>query len=557
MTGLSFTPTPDNRMLRETGHDQLPATLGEVLGATIGDPTSRPTEMISRQSELSGERGFTFEDPDTRRMMESGLPRRDPEPTESAEKLNDEFGYLGLSFDKPTPRRVAETLAEWKREERIRQDIIRRGPHGIGTTALKFGAGFVGAAIDPLNIAASFVPIVREARYAAMLARVGKNTARLSRGVIEGVVGNAMVEPVVAGLAREQQLDYTMADALLNVTLGGLLGGGLHVGAGRVGDFLAARRPETREAALRTAVAQSADGRTVDVNSAVRTSESTADPFDPNELFRDASRQIPEAPPFRLGEPTGKGTQARYQDYQGLSLADNRWIEGVAADLDATTSGQRFFRETEGQGSTPDVIGVKADTPEWFQQANKEIRKEQKRLTKLRRTATDKERKALPSTPAILTRKKVREVARKLVNREPLGAAEGRVAEHIVDEARANRAANVRDMIAFRESRAVEREDEISRIAEREASFERDASADFEAANRAQDLTARAPEDFDDAAALAEADFIAEQIEEMRRAGALTDVEQKAVDEIAGQVEHAEAYARGAKEAALCLARNG
>ena len=45
--------------------------------------------------------------------------------------------------------------------------------------------------LDPINLGASFIPIVGQARFANMVAKSGKNIARMKKGFVEGLVGNA------------------------------------------------------------------------------------------------------------------------------------------------------------------------------------------------------------------------------------------------------------------------------------------------------------------------------------------------------------------------------
>ena len=86
----------------------------------------------------------------------------------------------------------------------------------------------------------------------------------------------AAVEPLVYGVAQSEQADYHMVDSLLNVTFGGVLGGGLHAIAGAIGDRLARWRGEDREAALRAAIAQLTEGRPVDVTPIAAAAEAQA-----------------------------------------------------------------------------------------------------------------------------------------------------------------------------------------------------------------------------------------------------------------------------------------
>ena len=99
---------------------------------------------------------------------------------------------------------------------------------------------------DPINIAASFIPVFGQARFAGLVARQGFTRARLAKGVTEGAVGAAIVEPIVYGVAKEVQADYGLADSLLNITFGTILGGGLHVGAGKLKDLRTASKFKQR-----------------------------------------------------------------------------------------------------------------------------------------------------------------------------------------------------------------------------------------------------------------------------------------------------------------------
>jgi hypothetical protein len=145
-----------------------------------------------------------------------------------------------------------------KREELRQADIARRSPGGFLQAAGELAVGFAGSAIDPLNIASAFVPVVGQARYAAWAAN-GVTRARFAKGAIEGAVGAVVIEPIVYGVAQSEQADYTALDSFLNVAFGTALGGGLHVGAGWIGDRFGAKAIEERETQLRGAVADLVD----------------------------------------------------------------------------------------------------------------------------------------------------------------------------------------------------------------------------------------------------------------------------------------------------------
>jgi hypothetical protein len=160
------------------------------------------------------------------------------------------------------------------------QDTKRRANAGLGTALT---AGILGSLLDPLNVALAFVPIVGPARQTALAARLGVGGGRAATGAIEGAVGAAIIEPLVLGVAREEQADYTAVDSLANIVFGTAIGGGLHFSAGYIGDRFKARAeagplaktidslPHQDQAALmRTAVAQAIEGRPIDVQLPLR-----------------------------------------------------------------------------------------------------------------------------------------------------------------------------------------------------------------------------------------------------------------------------------------------
>ena len=156
-------------------------------------------------------------------------------------ELNAKYAHLGLFFEKDTREGVVDYIVDRKNIELKRQQILSRGPQSIAAKSVYLGAGLVTSFADPINIASAFIPVVREARFASLVARLGATRARLSKGFIEGAVGNALVEPIVYAQAKKEQSDYDQYDAFLNIGFGSILGGGLHTGFGKIGDVIAAK----------------------------------------------------------------------------------------------------------------------------------------------------------------------------------------------------------------------------------------------------------------------------------------------------------------------------
>ena len=58
--------------------------------------------------------------------------------------------------------------------------------------------------------------------------------------------GAAIVEPLVYGVAQSVQADYDLYDSFLNIGFGSRIGGGLHVGAGKLKDANTRRKVGVR-----------------------------------------------------------------------------------------------------------------------------------------------------------------------------------------------------------------------------------------------------------------------------------------------------------------------
>lgn len=152
-------------------------------------------------------------------------------------KLNKEYADLGLFFDKDEPRGYVNLLVEKKKDELKKQNIVQRGPQNIFAKSSYFISGLGASFLDPINLGAAFIPVVGQARFLSNVARYGVTRSRMLKGVQEGFVGNVAVEPLSYISANQEQRDYTAANAITNVAFGSILGGGMHVTFGKIGDM--------------------------------------------------------------------------------------------------------------------------------------------------------------------------------------------------------------------------------------------------------------------------------------------------------------------------------
>ena len=231
-----------NETAQESGYDQYKMNLYESLGAVAADNWNfNPVMSLLNYSDLynSRQRSKFTQDIQVGR-----------------EELNKEYAKIGLYFEQDEYQSVVDIMVREKNQERARQSIMARGPEGSWNPlnggfyvgAAKFGTGLATSFLDPINIAASFIPVYGQARFAKKVAQVGFTRARATRGAVEGAVGATLVEPIVFGVAKSLQADYDIYDSFLNVTFGTILGSGLHVGAGKLKDLNTRRKFNERVA---------------------------------------------------------------------------------------------------------------------------------------------------------------------------------------------------------------------------------------------------------------------------------------------------------------------
>lgn len=278
--------------------EEYPAPMSEVLGAQATDTRiNNPLSAIQRMQALSdAERGpYVGSERD---QFGAVVPRFAPPPRLDAETARQRVKEEGLPLTIPDDGIAApalDILIRAKRDELQRQNIFARGPSGVVPGALRLGTALINSLYDPLNIASAFIPVVGQARYAGMVAGAtgafGRAGVRAGVGAVEGLVGAAVLEPLIYAANQQEQADYGMADSLANIAFGGLFGGGLHAGGGAVRDLvqpgwwkstpdghaytdaasIAARiDAETRQSATRASIVQAIEGRQTEIDAIVR-----------------------------------------------------------------------------------------------------------------------------------------------------------------------------------------------------------------------------------------------------------------------------------------------
>lgn len=224
----------------------IPADSGEVWDAAFGNAFStNPSSAIIRTEQLGQAQDGLRLTGDTESILVP--PRNDPDtPLMDAQAAREKVSGMGLDIKIPEQgirQGALDILIDRHREQAARQQVMTRANGGSFGTQL--GASVAASLLDPLNIASAFVPVVGEARFAALLGRAATPLARAGVragvGAVEGAVGAAVIEPLPLIAAQMDQTEYGLSDSLANIAMGGLLGGGLHSVGGAVSDALRRR----------------------------------------------------------------------------------------------------------------------------------------------------------------------------------------------------------------------------------------------------------------------------------------------------------------------------
>ncbi|KKN24640.1 hypothetical protein LCGC14_0892820 [marine sediment metagenome] len=161
----------------------------------------------------------------------------------TVEEANIQGKPFGLQYEHPLTQEALDLDIEDKKRRIMRQSLIGGASPGIFGKGIDLAMAFLGQAIDPLNIAVSFIPIVSQARAAAIanrlrLAHIGSRTVK---GFIEGAVGNALIEPVVIAGENIRNRDYALRESAINILFGGFIGVASHQTLGRGIEFVQTR----------------------------------------------------------------------------------------------------------------------------------------------------------------------------------------------------------------------------------------------------------------------------------------------------------------------------
>ena len=142
-----------NETAQESGYDQYKMNLFESLGAVAKDNWNfNPVMSLLNYSDLY----------DARKKSQFVNDIK-----VNRQELNKEYANIGLYFEEDEYQSVVDIMVREKNQERARQSVMARGPEGSWNPfsagfyvgAAKFTTGLATSFLDPINIAASFIPV--------------------------------------------------------------------------------------------------------------------------------------------------------------------------------------------------------------------------------------------------------------------------------------------------------------------------------------------------------------------------------------------------------------
>ncbi|HEX4044008.1 MAG TPA: hypothetical protein VHY10_20095, partial [Xanthobacteraceae bacterium] len=225
----------------------LHSSLSSSLGASAAEAWNEgPTSQLLRIGEMSAAKGMV---PDFGGPVSPELAKQfSDQPDVSREAALGQVKAAGLDKqvsvpDSPHVKQGAiDLMIQHAREENQRAATIADGPRGYMAGALDMGTGFLVGAADPLNVAASMIPVVGEARYAKLLSGAGSSimaraAVRLGTGLAGGAAFGAGFLPLQWAAETSDGRDFTLTQALRSVLSSAGQFGFLHVGGGLMSDL--------------------------------------------------------------------------------------------------------------------------------------------------------------------------------------------------------------------------------------------------------------------------------------------------------------------------------
>ena len=191
----------------------------------------------------------------------------------SSEEANELYPNVEKAFSQPINEAVAFQLNEEGKKRRLLQEKIAQGPGGdFYKGALNLGAGIIAHALDPVEFGVGAFTGMGLAKLGQVAAAGTFGQGAIKAGqilskqgfaaqAVEGVIGNAVLEPAMYSYSQEAQVDYTLEDAFISVVGGGLAAPVAIHGAKSGFNALRKVSPNSFGLGLKTSIGQFSNGK--------------------------------------------------------------------------------------------------------------------------------------------------------------------------------------------------------------------------------------------------------------------------------------------------------
>lgn len=146
----------------------------------------------------------------------------------SPQEANSLYGIDGvLQFEEPVAKRVAENKAfKIRQNQDIKQFLAKESQtEGFLEKVGNLGIAFATLATDPVNYipVGKAVQLYKIGRVIPSAMKVLRNP--IARAAFDGAAGNLITQPFIKANHEELGEEYTLADGVIDVTMGGVIGG--------------------------------------------------------------------------------------------------------------------------------------------------------------------------------------------------------------------------------------------------------------------------------------------------------------------------------------------
>lgn len=146
--------------------------------------------------------------------------RNEGKPKLSVEELRQKYPEFAADFTDPMSEEGADYVVRNKTRRAELSRLVEQGPQGNIAGGIRFVAGLIPHAIDPVNWVAGLGTTALVGKLAMGTRAAALVEGTFARSVTEGVLGNVLTEPISAFATKKELEDYTAGQFFFNTVAG-------------------------------------------------------------------------------------------------------------------------------------------------------------------------------------------------------------------------------------------------------------------------------------------------------------------------------------------------